>query len=299
MNSIKKKYLVACGDSFTQGHVMGKKGSWATYVGKSLQLQTINIACGGMSNDWICNTTLTWLMQNKEKAKDSVVMIGWSDFGRQHTVFQPVIETDFPNSRWSVTISPADFAPNFVDLKDPTIPQALREIEINRDALIPWFGSFTDCLVKTYRSILFVKEYCECNDIPYIMFDMIDNQKGFFKDEFSKQDGDIVTVSIRNRQDNEDGSHAYLDLGRVRDDQFDLLNPKTTNYLFDKHYCHIKDDNSLLGIIENYPQETKGGHDGGYMKGNQGHLNIEGSKWFSEYVVKWFNDLYNLELKLI
>jgi hypothetical protein len=290
MKSINKKYLVACGDSFTQGHIMGKDASWATYVGKTLQLRTVNIAVGGMSNDWICNTTLTWLMQNKEKAKDSVVMIGWSDFGRQYSVFQPVIETDFPNTRWETTISPADFSPNFVDLNDPTIPQALKEIEINKDALIPWFGSFTDCLLKTYRSILFVKEYCESNDIPYIMFDMIDNQKGFFKRN---------KVSVRNRIDNKDGSHSYLDLGIVRDDQKYLLNPKTTSYLFDKHYCHIKDDNSLLGQLENYPQDTLGGHDGGYVKGNQGHLNIEGSKWFSEYVVKWFNTLYKLEPKLI
>jgi hypothetical protein len=87
---MSKKYLIACGDSFTEGHVLGKPASWATYVGPKLGLETINIACGGMSNDWICNTTLTWLMKNKEKAKDSVVMIGWTEFGRQHTIYQPI-----------------------------------------------------------------------------------------------------------------------------------------------------------------------------------------------------------------
>ena len=291
---MNKKYLLACGDSFTEGHVQGKKASWATYVGPKLGLETINIACGGMSNDWICNRTLTWLMKNKEKAKECVVMIGWSDFGRQHCMFQPVIEGEFPNTRWSTTISPADFAPNFVDLDDPQIPQALREIEINRDALIPWFGSFSDCLYKTYRSILFIKEYCESNNIPYMFFDMIDNQKGIFT---PIPYGDIpneqnYNVKIKNRGRKKDGEWQYLDCGAVRYDQRDLLIPEMTEYLWDKHYFHMRDENSMLGFLECYPNEAGGGHDGEYMEGNQGHLNVKGAQWFADIVVKWFHDIY-------
>lgn len=291
---MNKKYLLACGDSFTEGHVQGKKASWATYVGPKLGLETINIACGGMSNDWICNRTLTWLMKNKEKAKECVVMIGWSDFGRQHCMFQPVVEGKFPNTRWNTTISPADFAPNFVDLDDPQIPQALREIEINRDALIPWFGSFSDCLHKTYRSILFIKEYCESNNIPYMFFDMIDNQKGIFT---PIPHGDIpdeqnYNVKIKNRGRKKDGEWQYLDCGAVRYDQRDLLTPEMTEYLWDKHYFHMRDENSMLGFLEcSYPNETSDGHHE-YMEGNQGHLNVKGAQWFADIVVKWFHDIY-------
>lgn len=291
---MNKKYLLACGDSFTEGHVQGKDASWATYVGPKLGLETINIACGGMSNDWICNRTLTWLMKNKEKAKDCVVMIGWSDFGRQHAMYQPVVEGEFPNDRWNTTISPADFAPNFVDLDDPQVPQALKEIEINKDALIPWFGSFIDCLHKTYRSILFIKEYCESNNIPYMFFDMIDNQKGIFEpiDYGDIPDAQNYIVKIKNRSKKKDGEWSYLDCGPVRHGTDDLLTPKMTEYLWDKHYFHMRDETSLLGFIENYPNETGGGHDGEYMKDNQGHLNIKGAQWFADIVIKWFHDIY-------
>ena len=287
---MSKKYLIACGDSFTEGHVLGKPASWATYVGPKLGLETINIACGGMSNDWICNTTLTWLMKNKEKAKDSVVMIGWTEFGRQHTVYQPINEYWPGNTRWSTTISPADFIPNFVDINDNNIPQALKELEINKKALIPWFGSFSDCLYKTYRSILFVKEYCESNNIPYIFFDMVDNHKAILTPsiEGDSPDGKNYNISVKNRAKNEKNEWTYFDLGPVRHDQYDLINENMTNYLFDSHYHYISEENSLLGFMENYPNKSKGGQDGDYMKGNSGHLNIEGSKWFSEYVVKWY-----------
>ena len=284
---MNKKYLLACGDSFTEGHVQGKDASWATYVGPKLGLETINIACGGMSNDWICNRTLTWLMKNKEKAKECVVMIGWSDFGRQHCMFQPVIEGEFPNTRWSTTISPADFAPNFVDLDDPQVPQALREIEINRDALIPWFGSFSDCLHKTYRSILFIKEYCESNNIPYMFFDMIDNQKGII----TAKDGEYH-IKVKDRNWDKDNKETFFHLGKVRHEQLELLNPEMTEYLWDKHYFHMRDENSMLGFLERYPNEAGGGHDGEYMKGNGGHLNVKGAQWFADIVVKWFHDIY-------
>jgi len=294
---MNKKYLLVCGDSFTEGHIQGKDASWATYVGPKLGLETINIACGGMSNDWICDTTLTWLMKNKEKAKDCVVMIGWSDFGRQYTVYQPIVEGEHPNTRWVTNISPFDFKDNFVDINDPEIPQALKEIEINKKALIPWFGSFSDALLKTYRSILYIKEYCESNDIPYLFFDMIDNQKGIFTpiDTGDMPDTQNYRVKVKNRTKTDNGEVHYLECGPVRYDQIDLLTPEMTEYLWDEHYCHMKDENSLLGFIENYPQYAGGGHDGEYMKGNQGHLNVEGAKWFSNFVVEWFKNCYDIK----
>jgi len=64
--------------------------------------------------------------------------------------------------------------------------------------------------------------------------------------------------------------------------------PELTEYLWDNHYHSIRDGNSVLGFLENYPNEALGGQEGGYMKGNPGHLNIEGAKWLSEYIVKWY-----------
>ena len=60
-----KKYLISCGDSFTEGHDMGEQASWAYWTANSLGLGLINIASGGMSNEWINMRTLSYLQQNK------------------------------------------------------------------------------------------------------------------------------------------------------------------------------------------------------------------------------------------
>ena len=40
-----KKYLVVCGDSFTEGHMLGEKGSWAYPLAKKNELR-VNKPCG-------------------------------------------------------------------------------------------------------------------------------------------------------------------------------------------------------------------------------------------------------------
>lgn len=292
---MKKKYLVACGDSFTEGHNQGKDASWATYLGPKLGLETVNLACGGMSNDWISDETLKWLMRNKDKAKDSVVIIGWTEFGRQYFPFQPIIEEgNWPYGRWPTTVTPADFVDDYIDPTDVTLPLALRELKKNADALLPWMGSLSQCLYKTYKAIFFLKEYCESNDIPYMFLDMIDNQDGIFGPVIGSPHG-TLNVKVKNRCKNDDGEYDFFEVGKVMDDQRDLLNPQMTNYLWDSKYMRMRDDNSVLGFIESYPDEAGGGHDGDYMRGNDGHLNIEGAKWISNIIYEHFTKLYNIE----
>ena len=38
-----KKYLIATGCSFTQGHILGESGSWATYFAQNNNLKLINL----------------------------------------------------------------------------------------------------------------------------------------------------------------------------------------------------------------------------------------------------------------
>jgi len=40
---MNKKYLVVSGDSFTKGHTLGEKGSWAYHVAKKMNLELINL----------------------------------------------------------------------------------------------------------------------------------------------------------------------------------------------------------------------------------------------------------------
>ena len=65
MKSIKN--LIACGDSFTEGHEMGEPASWAYWTADSLGLELKNLASGGMSNEWISLQTISFLQKNINK----------------------------------------------------------------------------------------------------------------------------------------------------------------------------------------------------------------------------------------
>ena len=79
---MNKKYLLACGDSFTEGHVQGKKASWATYVGPLVASR------GGMSNGGF----VAYLLVEKQRKSQRMCSYDYrSDFYRTLYV-QPVIE---------------------------------------------------------------------------------------------------------------------------------------------------------------------------------------------------------------
>ena len=124
------KYLVVCGDSFTQGHVMGEQASWAYWTAEKLGLELINLAIGGMANDWIYSKPILWFNQNKDKIKKSICMVAWTDFGRQHTIYQPVVPTE-NDERWITNIHPGDLSetPPFDINSTDNIPNALKYMQ--------------------------------------------------------------------------------------------------------------------------------------------------------------------------
>jgi len=80
---MNKKYLVVSGDSFTEGHTMGEQASWAYWVAKKMNLELINLSCGGKGNEWISNNLLSFLTSTDISLDECIVMVGWSDLSRQ------------------------------------------------------------------------------------------------------------------------------------------------------------------------------------------------------------------------
>ena len=89
----KYKYLVAQGCSFTQGGSMYKdedkqqllfeKNRFSKKLSDKLNIEEINIAGGGRSNDRIFRELFYWVEENEEKVKDSLFVVGLTDSFRK------------------------------------------------------------------------------------------------------------------------------------------------------------------------------------------------------------------------
>ena len=278
MDLTKYKYLVVSGDSFTQGHIQGEQASWAYWTAKELGLELVNLAIGGMSNDWIYKRPFKWFNENKDKISESICMICWSDFGRQYTTYQPVIETP-TNTRWITNIAPGDLLddPGF-NVNDNDVPAALKYMYTHRETLKPYFGSIQDALFRTLESQLIVREYLESVNIPFAFFDAITLNKVNFDDDKNEwwllnTNGSKLTIPKP--------THDYSD------DIKELINKKTISHIFDKHYFDFEGQ-SIAGCYNNWP----GGSEV-YEKGNGGHTNIETAKIFAKMIADKFKNLYS------
>jgi hypothetical protein len=137
-----KKILLTCGDSFTFGsEIIDPKFTetppepnkiqkminpsmkdydsendeyrtariWPTYLGELSGLEVINLAKPAISNKWIYNTTITWLLENYinkgKSTEDLILIIGWTSIVRKEFFFnvgnQIIEKTVNPNGGFS------------------------------------------------------------------------------------------------------------------------------------------------------------------------------------------------------
>lgn len=260
-----KKYLVVCGDSFTEGHDMGEQASWAYWTADSLGLELINLASGGMSNEWITMRTLSYLQQNKDRWDDSVVMIGWTEMMRQMTFFDDLGQTNIGKWIWSAQ-------PNDFDCDDWSKDTPGEWMYKHRKSLYPFFSNLPWALMKTYLSIMSLKTFLDSKNIPYLFFDAVNDNKLYYENdgvylrdfEFKKQPFDV--------------SADHESIG-------DIVNKEMVEYLFDEKYVDV-DNTTLLNWIHSVPDER-------YCEGNGGHTNEYGAKESSKFIVKHYERLYN------
>ena len=184
------EHLITCGDSFTEGHEMGETASWAYWTADGLNLKLINLASGGMSNEWISLQTISFLQKNPHLWNNSVVIIAWTEMMRQMIHFD---DMGGKIGKWIWSVQPNDFISD--DCGDDTPGYWIYN---HRNALYPFFSDLNWALMKTYQSMLMVKTFCDANGIPYIFFDAVNDNKVYllFDDKYVNVDGTPILQFI-------------------------------------------------------------------------------------------------------
>jgi hypothetical protein len=266
-----KKYLVVCGDSFTEGHMLGERGSWAFYLAQTMNLKLINLAIGGMGNEWISNMIITHLNKKDIPLDEVVVMVAWSDVSRQMTYFNNVMDNQ-SNNVWHIV--PGDLLDNSTEQIDAQHAE-IKWVYENRTALYPFFSSLVWNIFKTYQSLFYTKMFLNSHKIPYLFFDTITDNKIYYVNGNSYFKDSWKTFWTENLQ--------KLVLTNEPEIIQNMLCEKTVDYIFDKNYIDI-DGKTIMQWLQKPENKI-------YEIGNEGHLNELGAKLVSDKIIKKFNEI--------
>lgn len=264
---MNKKYLVVSGDSFTEGHEMGEVASWAHWVAKELNLELINLARGGMGNEWISNTILNFLNTTNINKDEIIVMVGWSDLARQLSYMDGI----YKKSLGLMTIVPNDLLEKSDNIK---YDKRAKWIWDNRTALMPFFSNISWYLYKTYQSIFYTKIYLNSLNIPFLFFDCITDNKIYYKNE-----NPYLKNTWNGFQNNDLEKVEHID-----EMISEILSKENVDFIFDEKYINFN-GNTILEWLK------LDGHEK-YETGNEGHTNIDGAKEISKYIVEQYKKIY-------
>lgn len=229
-----KKYLVTSGCSFTDGFAMGERGSWAYYLSNLLNLELHNKARGGSGNEYITNSIITYLINNKNIINECVVGVAWSDISRlMSSIFDE-------NYNLLDTVQPQDFIEGgkYFNKKDASI----------------FYSDIPFCIYKTYISILNLNSFLDYHNIPYFYIDAINPTKI----GINNKDANFIKLYAH------PGNVMELDLTNWPHQYMYVLN-NTFNDLLFNNFLKIDKYNSILEFM--FSDYDK------YEKGNPGHPN--------------------------
>ena len=269
---MQKKNLIVSGCSFTEGHNLGKNGSWGYWVSQKTNQILHNLARGGAGNEFISQTILSFLIANPEIAKDSVVMVGWSEPTRQMVFFEPEFGLGCFHS-----MQPEDFVDTNkgTDIWQGDIFTPHGWVMKHKDSLWPFFSSLRYCVFKTYFNMITLKSYLESNNIPYLFFDAINPTKVII-DNSNRQ------FKIKKYPNSEEYSIEHIG-------EFDsIINDNNIKYIYDENYISFngltmnewlwKEGESIFKTLTN---------------GNDGHPNEIASKELADYILNEYDRIYN------
>ncbi len=169
-----KKYLIVSGCSFTEGHHLGDKGSWATYFAKNNNLELVNLGRGGSGNEYILTNTIQYSIMNKEIAGNAIFGIQLSEVLRTLMCFTfPVKE--YENGKYT-HITPVQFIDEdkFDTFKNWDLNQFHNKwIYDSRYQLSPFFINVTHSVSITINALIGFVDFCEKNNYPYFIFNGI------------------------------------------------------------------------------------------------------------------------------
>lgn len=265
LNLKDKKHLIVSGCSFTDGFWLADKGSWAYYLSDMLNVKLHNRARGGMGNEWICDSIISYLINNEHLIKDCVVGIAWSETTR---LTNPIPLQD-GEPREIDTVRPQDF------LKDNSGQHVDGKYAKYNDAK-EFFSDIPWCAYKTYMSIIKLKAFLELKNIPFLFIDAINPT-------ILKFDNTKFTNTFNFTPNNNESSLTSLtfDLADYYHGLKDILNENVNSKIFNE-FLQLGDSLS----IQDYMWKNKGKEYDRLTLGNGGHPNDVASKEIAELIYK-------------
>lgn len=276
-----KKYLVANGCSFTEGHMLGNEGAWPKFLGEKLNLEVVNIGKGGSGNDTITWRTLEFCEIKKDIAENSLFVIQLTECLRYHVYYD---DMRTPPQEWHVT--PLCFQRHMNHYKYGN--GASKWIYKNRDELIYVYNNITFALYKTFQNILSLTSYFESKGYPYILFDGINDHKPF------KHNGNFYLKESNSDNINEEFKIKtyFEDFERhiTRREGGYFINPNLINNIFSNQFIFKEVPALLKYLIDKGLKEY--GDDTYYFKGNSGHPNLEACDIWADILKNYIEETF-------
>lgn len=270
---MNKKNLVVSGCSFTEGHILQEKGSWATYLSEMMGLKLHNRAGGGMGNSFISTNVIGYFTQYPELIDDSIVIIGWSEITRMLGTFMHKTKRGVE----IVTIRPQDFIDDDkkVGWSDGGLDSYHGYVVEHRDVLTPFFSTWNYAVYETYVAMLNLKNFLELHKIPYLFFDAIADSKAIINN------GKLLLRS----------TWIDIELDEYIDPQGHMsciLNQKVIDKIFNDGRWISFYGKSMCIDMQSDPLKYEK-----YTQGNGGHPNEYASNYYAKIILNEYERLYN------
>lgn len=278
---LNKKYLIASGCSFTEGHLLGEKGSWATFFAKNNNLELINLGKGGAGNEYILSQIIQFAKIEKHIADNAIFGIQLTEVLRTLMCFTYPKDEYMDGKYWHIT--PVQF------LDDKTFSGwdlnsfHNKWIYDNRNALSPFFINVTHSVLITINALISFIDFCEVNNYPYFIFDGLNKsipeklEDGWYLNSTNKIDVHKINV-----EDVSDNFHFFKNAA------YPVINKSIIDYIRKNPY-YIMDR-----VCKEYLFTTGNDENDGekYVRGNQGHPNELGSEFWANYIQSKLNNLF-------
>ena len=149
-------YIYANGCSYVAGDgLQSNPLKTAIYfLAEELNCECFNNAKGGGSNQRIVRTTIDWLLKNKNKWSDVLVLVGWTEFHRYEIL---------NNKNW-IQINSIDFPPE--EIQNTIRYENWKSYIANFYNIWRMYNNYLD-------NILYLQLFLESNNIKYIFWDSI------------------------------------------------------------------------------------------------------------------------------
>lgn len=282
---LNKKYLIANGCSFTEGHHLGNEGSWAKFLGSKLDLEVINLGKGGSGNDSISWRTIEYSEIHKDIAENSLYVIQLTECLRYQIYFD-----DFVNNPVEWQVTPMCFIKGMDWNKGGNNVQSW--IYKNKDELVYIYSNITFALYKTLQNIISLISYFESKGYPYIIFDGINDHKPFehngsyyLKESYTDNVNEEFKVKTKNDVDLNNLKQTYVDRWNGYFIHENIVESIFSNKKVFKEIPTMMKFVMEIGLKNHNDSEY-------YFKENGGHPNMEAADQWANILKNYIEEIF-------